>query len=814
MTGALDADDNVETYYLKPPTFSKKTKKEWKKSGRGMMAAVSPTGGEVAIWVTKKTGDDPNKPLSLSDPRITMPDRTVYFASHTSIPNPVVTLYTESYTLFTSLQRIVASSIRLPSIGVGAEAWDKKGNLIGIEGLMGPPAAETIGHMRRLGMMYVEELAKVREAEGLEIAVKSHFSAVFYVLQLAVILYLPPDGRGEGLLGEELLDWVNDVDPAPDNIQGQEIMQVKEPWSHPSFWPYIIRCILRGFHLPASSFLRTLSSHRHPPISKLGMLLSTHLSLFPRSHNTAAYPLDHQFLTAHRKWVGRFKAELAAFIGGRPKGQWLEETLPGGSVGETGKWSSNERDFRTVIELMEGKPDRVLEESADWREAVGAWGILVDVGLRRDDLPEVTDRILAKIPADSTVLDDNIQASLCSGDIVKALTSCHELDVWLAAHLSDIFDKLVMIPDDEERFDMSLRDYFLLEYTDLLQNNPKHLAFWRIIADYLSAAGDEGRCRLREFILHVSLDSDITPSQKPDSVSSIAPANQMDGMQVEEVDPVEEHLRKFAEIKEACVELKLEEEWRIISGILADRLMRKKEFGLAATMCLQAEDGGSLSRIAEIILDTYITDGEEEFLRLVDTLPPSLLNDAPLALKGLDDDYELNGGGLAVSVFASRLMFLAEFRDYLLFFGQGVRDQAASRLVGLLTSGIAPIRFWAVLLVEAIPLLEDSEILFTSNDTFELLRVLEEITSNSTYAPTEYLAQLGQLLLRLSSEIKLSGKMTTEMNGSLDNSKGMIKKTQGSEDGISLAIRKLEEARLALARNLARALVVGFDAPF
>ena len=162
-------------------------------------------------------------------------------------------------------------------------------------------------------------------------------------------------------------------------------MQVKEPWTHPSFWPYIIRCILRGFHLPASSFLRTLHSHSHPPISKLGVLLSAHLSLFPRSHDTNTYPLDHQFLAAHKKWLSRFRAELATFLAGRPKGAWLDTGDP--QDPPTGDWDEAEEDLRVVIELMEGKAERVLEQAADWREAVGAWGILVDVGMRRDDLP-------------------------------------------------------------------------------------------------------------------------------------------------------------------------------------------------------------------------------------------------------------------------------------------------------------------------------------------------------------------------------------------------------------------------------------------
>jgi nuclear pore complex protein Nup85 len=63
----------------------------------------------------------------------------------------------------------------------------------------------------------------------------------------------------------------------------------------------------------------------------------------------------------------------------------------------------------------------------------------------------VTRKILEKLPADSAVIDDTIQSSLCSGDILPALIGCHDLDLWLAAHLGDVFDKLAMVPDDEER---------------------------------------------------------------------------------------------------------------------------------------------------------------------------------------------------------------------------------------------------------------------------------------------------------------------------------------------------------------------------
>lgn len=78
-------------------------------------------------------------------------------------------VYADTYTLFISLQRIIASSMRLPVPGSEAnglaEVWDNNGNLVSLDGLLGPPGAETIVHMRRLVDMYLEEVAKLREAD-------------------------------------------------------------------------------------------------------------------------------------------------------------------------------------------------------------------------------------------------------------------------------------------------------------------------------------------------------------------------------------------------------------------------------------------------------------------------------------------------------------------------------------------------------------------------------------------------------------------------------------------------------------------------
>ena len=157
-------------------------------------------------------------------------------------------------------------------------------------------------------------------------------------------------------------------------------MQTRNPWQHPQFWPYINRCILRGLLVPASEFLSTLSTHPHPPLAKIGSILAHNLSSFPRSHNVKRYAVDHQFIAAHENWLSRFQSELAAVTSGPAAKDWL-----GGGEDMKG----TEEDLRAVVDLMEGKADRVLEQSTDWREALGAWGVLVKVDMGRDDLPYV-----------------------------------------------------------------------------------------------------------------------------------------------------------------------------------------------------------------------------------------------------------------------------------------------------------------------------------------------------------------------------------------------------------------------------------------
>ena len=70
--------------------------------------------------------------------------------------------------------------------------------------------------------------------------------------------------------------------------------------------------------------------------------------------------------------------------------------------------------------------------------------------------------------------------------------------------------------------------------------------------------------------------------------------------------------------------------------------------------------------------------------------------------------------------------------------------------------------------------------------------------ANSSFAPEEYLSNLIIYLAR-------SEGLAVETNLGVE---AITKKGRSGAD------RKLEQVRLALARNLARALVVGFENPF
>ena len=60
----------------------------------------------------------------------------------------------------------------------------------------------------------------------------------------------------------------------------------------------------------------------------------------------------------------------------------------------------------------------------------------------------------------------------------------------------------------------------------------------------------------------------------------------------------------------------------------------------------------------------------------------------------------------ALTPYSARLSFLARYRDFFAFYARGERRQAASLLVLLMSSNVAPRTFYGVMLLDIVPLLE------------------------------------------------------------------------------------------------------------
>ena len=273
--------------------------------------------------------------------------------------------------------------------------------------------------------------------------------------------------------------------------------------------------------------------------------------------------------------------------------------------------------------------------------------------------------------------------------------------------------------------------------------------------------------------------------------------------------------RRVDELLLVCSSLDLEDEFVDICGRYADYLVERKRYGEAVAYAVRAGDGTKVARIAEMIGEEYVVSGEflgslfllacrsissfslclsvdrgsfpslivfistrrlagqEAFVKHVDSLPTSLLrpsssdlNEPTSAASPSSPSSPTNGlaplsrlrslTSDALRPHLSRLAFLARYRDFLALYAAGARREAAELLVLLLTSGVAPKKWWAVMLLDAVPLLESecranprgfprvcvtdpacgrnppmtaTPVLVSLAETYELLRILEELLS-------------------------------------------------------------------------------------
>ncbi|TNY21129.1 Biotin/lipoyl attachment:Carbamoyl-phosphate synthase subunit L [Rhodotorula diobovata] len=582
---------------------------------------------------------------------------------------------TDTYTIWASLQRIV-------------QEYDAaQDDLYGPGGAGVPPPAQ-VQYYGRVSRLYreaiVHQLPLIQNDAKYTPAGKAkalaHHAAMHGVLALAEILYFPSDGLGEGLVGEELLDWVNTIDPAPSNDEGAELLALASPWDSNAFFPYLSRCVLRG-HLSSAAALLSLVQAQHP--NGTLQALAEHLSALVASHpRSTAFRTESAFVVALRQWraqtLSPLKARIDSLLSSRDAQDWapclrplvalLASTTPSAAQGAIASLGAE-----------------------DWRESLAAhclWA--APTSLRRADLPPLVEALTRAQPVDASLPAERAHAALLKGDVPEVLKALTGGFAWAAAHLGDLLAHLHLPAFDppaagalalssiggdatggaegegEGEGEVGLREAFLLDWGDRCTADP---GLWRVSCEYWAACGAQGR-------------------------------------------------EKFTATCEAY----------------AAKLVERRRYGEAVAYAVRAADGRRIAEIADRILEAYIDEGQDAFIAHVDSIPTSLLRptsaslaSSPPASPTSSLDLPALSPSAALAPFTARLTFLARYRDFFALYAGGARTEAAQLLVLLLTSGVAPRRFWGVMLLDAVPLLEGSPPLLDSAATYELLRVTEDL---------------------------------------------------------------------------------------
>ncbi|KAK7506744.1 hypothetical protein BaRGS_00002219 [Batillaria attramentaria] len=295
---------------------------------------------------------------------------------------------------------------------------------------------------------------------------------------------------------------------------------------------------------------------------------------------------------------------------------------------------------------------------------------------------------------------------------------------WFVAHLTDILHHCGQIDSQKLAFGSNLREYLLLQYASGLMS---HHSLWQVGVDYLDFCPVLGREHLKLFIESLPLDSE----------------------------------RKANKLLHICQERDLSEQAQSICKVMGMRCTDDGRLGSALSWFLRSKDVPAATRLTERFLQEYKEHGRFSHVDLLDHLGPTML-------------------------LTKQLTFLGKYREFHRLYQEKDLQAAASLLLALLAERVAPRDFWVTLLMDALPLLETPQVVLGTQQTYELMHCLEELTLELQKHSTNAATNIGAR--PKSPGVRVSATASTQLISESD-------------------LEKLKFLRLALARNLSRAIL-------
>ncbi|KAM4664480.1 nuclear pore complex protein Nup85 [Discoglossus pictus] len=303
---------------------------------------------------------------------------------------------------------------------------------------------------------------------------------------------------------------------------------------------------------------------------------------------------------------------------------------------------------------------------------------------------------------------DNILLAAFEFDIHQVIKefSIVSSNWWFVAHLTDLLDHCQLFQSHNLYFGSNMREFLLLEYASGLFS---HHSLWQLGVDYFDHCPELGRIYLELHMERIPLTTE----------------------------------RKALKVLRVCEQRQMSEQVRSICKTMAMQALRNSRLGSALSWSIRAKDAAFATLISDRFLKDYCERGKFSDLDLIDNLGPAML-------------------------LSDRLTFLGKYREFHRLYSDKQFAEAGRLLLSLMTARIAPCSFWFTLLMDALPLLEQNQVIFTAEQTYELMRCLED-------------------------------RMVAKREASATEE---IQKQQDDTEST-----KVETLRLALARNLARAIV-------
>lgn len=743
---------------LLPAFMARGEAEEFAKSGHNLLLSVSPRDNSISVFAGTSGLPDVGRMNGAAPTQEKV--RDILFASAEKMPSSERRLFiTDTSVIFAAFQKLISVSKEK-----GADLRDDVENLR----LMNKLANDYVNFAKEC---WVHASQAVARPDGLQYSA-DHYRSIYTCTSLFQALYLPDPDVEYVPVGDELMEWLNTHFIEPSTEEGDVLSSLESPWEGEGFWDYITRTAVRGLTKATVFFLKLLSSsHPSSYLQSLSDSLIPILEDQPRLHQ---FGTEREFALAHHRWKNQVKA-LRVELHHVPEDE--EARFDG--------WDNWWDRLSDIVAILEGREEvlmRIVQDlGGGWKEVCAAWGVFVDPRLRRQELPEVVERIIDVIPYDPTDLEDVIHAQLLTGEVAKVLTSAERLDVWLSCHLADVMNALGLLQEAEELEDaieetgMTLRQYHVLRYAEYLHSDP---ALWRITVDYMCACGEIGTRRADEVLLRVPLGfgtyfqpAGSDPSGKPTANDDRAMDTEDEASRIRAGDIV----GVLKEVNQCCFEHGREGVRRMVCRIAGKALVQEKQYGLAISYYTSSEDWPGLGRAIDQVLNEYIVQGPAKFTTLVAEIAPSLQT---LRSAADSSDYPMHG------IFLYRLMFIVKYAEFHQRKMSNDLVEAAADLISLFEDDIAPTSWWGVLLLDSVEFLNyPGGMLFTSNNIGVLLRKMEEVhTRTSQGSGEDYLSVLVKI-------IRSSG------------GKGI--------GGEKEALNKLKTVRLALAKYFARCGTIG-----